>query len=83
MATKYPIKLSRATRTAVAKASDGGPDLGTWLNRIRGLEVPVLVEAIDGIWCGRSGRVTLDLPGTNSMLCLGWHNSRVEWSYLS
>lgn len=83
MAAKFPVKFDRKIRTAVAKASDGGPDLGTFLNRVRALEHPVLTEAIDGIWCGREGRVTLDLPGSNSMLCLGWHNARVEWSYLS
>lgn len=83
MAAKFPVKFDRKTRNAVATASDGGPDLGTFLNRVRALGHPVLTEAIEGIWCGREGRVSLDLPGSNSMLCLGWHNARVEWSYLS
>jgi hypothetical protein len=81
--TKYPVKFSKPVRIAVAKASDGLPDLGTWLTRIRNLNDPVLTEAIEGIWCGRSGRVTLDLPDSNSMLAMGWYNGRVEWSYLS
>jgi hypothetical protein len=83
MAAKFTVKFDRKTRTAVAKASDGCPDLGTWLNRVRALDIPVLTEAIDGIWCGRNGRVTLDLPGSNAMLCMGWYHNRVEWSYLS
>jgi hypothetical protein len=83
MAAKFPVKFSKATRTAVAAASDGRPSLGDWLNRIRALGDPVLTEAIDGIWCGREGRVSLDLPGSNAMLCMGWYEGKVEWSYLS
>ena len=77
------VKFSRATRTAVAKASDGLPDLSTWLARIRALDVPELTTAIEGIWCGRDGRVTAEIPGANSMLCVGWYHGRVEWSSLS
>jgi hypothetical protein len=83
MPLKYAVKFSKATRRAVAAASDGGPDLGTWLNRIRALNDPTLTAAIDGIWCGRNGRVTLDLPESNAMLCMGWSNGKVEWSYVS
>ena len=77
------MKFDKKTRNAVAKASDGGPDLGTWLARIRALENPLLTGAIEGIWCGRGGRVALDLPDTKSLLCMGWYNGRVEWSYIS
>ena len=77
------VKFTRTTRNAVAAASDGGPDIGTWLKRIEALNEPILSEAIQGIWCGREGRVTIDLPGSRSMLCMGWYNKRVEWSYLS
>ena len=80
---KFTVKFDRKTRNAVCKASDGGPDLGTFLNRLRALENSTITEAIEGIWCGREGRVTLDLSGSNAMLCIGWHNARVEWSYLS
>jgi hypothetical protein len=83
MAITFPVKFTRKTRNAVCKASDNQPDLGTWLTRIRTLDVPVLTDAIEGIWCGREGRVTLDLPGSKSMLCMGWYNGKVEWSYLS
>jgi len=80
---RYPVKLKTSTRTAVAKASEGGPDLGTWLNRIRALDVPVLTEAISGIWCGRNGHETIDLPGCSGMLVVSWYNGRVETSYVS
>ncbi len=77
------IKFSKATRNAVARASDNLPSIGEWLKSVRDINDPLLNEAIEGIWCGRSGTVTLDLPGSKSMLCMGWHNSRVEWSYIS
>jgi len=83
MAVKFPVKFSKAIRNKVAKASDGLPDLGIWLQRINEIDNPELTEAINGIWAGRSGEVRIELPGSNSMLCMGWHEGRVEWSYLS
>ena len=77
------MKFTKRERNAVAKTSDGGPDIGTWLNRIRALGNPLLTEAVEGIWCGKEGRETIDLPGTKSMLCVGWYSGKVEWSYLS
>jgi hypothetical protein len=77
------VKFDRKTRNAVAGASDNGPSLGTWLTRIRAIENPLLVDAVEGIWCGRSGEARLEIEGANSMLCVGWYNGRVEWSYLS
>lgn len=83
MATKFPVKFSKAIRNAVCKASDGGPDLSTWLDRISAIGHPMLTDAVEGIWTGREGRETIELPGSNSMLCVGWYSKRVEWSYLS
>ena len=77
------VKITKTLRNQVAATADGGPDLGTWLKRVEALDVPVLDEAVEGIWCGRSGRVTQDLPGLKSMLCMGWYNGRVEFCYLS
>ena len=77
------LTFSRKARTAVAAASEGGPALGAWLDRVRAINDPLLTEAIEGIWCGRDGEARLDLPGSKSMLCVGWHEARVEWSYLS
>ena len=83
MTTKLSLKFSRSLRNKVAAASDGGPSVGEWLNRIRALDSATLNDAIEGIWCGYSGKVTLDLPGSNSMLVMGWYHGRVEFSYLS
>jgi hypothetical protein len=66
----------------VVNTADNRPELGIWLNRIRAIGEPALADAVEGIWCGREGRVTLDLPG-KSMLCMGWYNGRVEFCYLS
>lgn len=83
MGTTAAIKFGKRTRNAVCAASDGLPSLGAWLDRIRAIGDPALDAAIEGIWCGRDGRATIDMPGTRSMLCVGWHNGRVEWSYIS
>ena len=83
METIQTVKFTRANRNAVAKTSDNGPSLQTWLDRVAALGLPVLTGAVEGIWCGRSGEARLELPGAKSMLCVGWHNGRVEFSYLS
>lgn len=73
----------RSLRRAVCKTSDGRPDLGTWLNRVRNLNDPDLTAAAEGIWCGRSGDARIDMPGTTSMLVVQWHETRVETAYIS
>jgi hypothetical protein len=82
-ATHYAVTFDRKTHADVACASIGGPTLQTWLNRIAAIKHPALPIAISGIWCGRSGTCTVDIEGSKSMLCVGWHDGRVEWSYLS
>jgi hypothetical protein len=77
------VTFSKAARNAVAKASDGLPSVAAWLTRIEALNIPMLTDAIEGLWCGRDGEVRIDLPGSRSMLCMGWYNKRVEYSYLS
>lgn len=77
------MTFTSKTRNLVAKASDGGPDLGTWLSRIRDIGDASLTEAIEGIWCGRTGEARLDIAESKSLLCVGWYNGRVEWSYIS
>lgn len=83
MTANATVTFTKATRRAVAAASDHGPSLGIWLDRIRAIASPALTDAIEGIWCGHSGEARIDLVGANSMLCVGWHNGRVEWSYIS
>ena len=77
------VKFTRTERNAVCKASDNGPSISVWLDRINAINNPALTEAVDAIWCGREGRETIPMPGTNAMLCVGWYNSRVEYSYIS
>jgi hypothetical protein len=76
-------RFTRKTRNTVATASDHGPPLGEWLRRIEAIEDEDLTKAIDGIWCGRSGEERIEMAGTTSSLCVGWHDGRVEWSYIS
>lgn len=80
---KATVKFDRKTRNAVCKTSDGGPSVGTWLSRVQAIGNPVLTEAIEGIWAGRSGEVRLELEGANSLLCMGWFEGKVEWAYIS
>lgn len=77
--TKFP----KSTHNAVAAASAGLPSVQAWLKRIEAIGDPRLTEAVEGIWCGRDGRVTIDIPASKSMLMVGWHKHRVEFSYLS
>lgn len=82
--TKTPlVSFSKKIRNAVGKASDGLPSVGEWLTRIEKIGDPFLNAAIEGIWAGRSGEVRIEMPGTRSLLCVGWHEKRVEWSYIS
>ena len=76
-------QFTRKTRNGVATASDHRPTLSDWLVRIETLGDDDLSTAIEGIWCGRSGRVALDMAGTTSSLCMGWYESHVEYSYIS
>lgn len=69
-------------RRAVAAASDGLPRLQTWIDRVSAID-PIFATAVDGVWCGSDGREAIDLPGTRSMLCVGWYRGHVEYSYLS
>jgi hypothetical protein len=81
--TAAALKVTRSLRNKVASTSDNGPSLGIWLDRVRAIGEPALTEAVEGIWCGREGRATMDLPGVKSMLVVGWYNGRVEFTYLS
>jgi hypothetical protein len=75
--------FTKSIRNKVAGTSEGLPLLGDWLRRVEALGDPDLTEAVEGIWCGRDGEERIDMPGTKSLLVVGWHNGRVEFSYLS
>ena len=83
MPATVTIRFDKKTRNAVCDTAKGMPSLGEWLSRIEALDVPLLSEAISGIWCGKEGRVALEIRGAKSMLCMGWYRGKVEWSYLS
>ena len=76
-------RFGKRERRLVAEASEGGPSLGTWLERIRAIGNTHLTTAIEGIWCGSTGSSTIEMPGTTSLLCVGWYHGRVEFSYIS
>jgi hypothetical protein len=76
-------RFTRKLRNGVATASDHRPTLSDWLGRIEALGDDDLSVAIEGIWCGRSGQVVLEMAGTTSCLCVAWYNGRVESSYIS
>ena len=73
----------------VAETSTGLPSLSVWLDRIAAIGNEHLTEAIDGIWCGRDGCVRLSLPDPlkpatmSAFLCMGWHEGKVEFCYLT
>jgi hypothetical protein len=75
--------FGKADRRAAAAAADGAPTLGIWIARIEAIDNDDLTAAVEGIWCGRDGETRLDMEGTTSLLCVGWHDKRVEWSYIS
>lgn len=77
------MTFTRKIRNAVCKTSDGLPTLGVWLERVRAIGDDRLTAAIEGIWCGREGRVTLELADSKSVLAMGWYRGKVEWSYIS
>jgi hypothetical protein len=86
MTTKTAPRITKSLRNKVASASDGLPELGLWLARIRAIDDDLLTDAIDGIWCGRDGEWRQHIYGEgfrSVFLCVGWHNGKVEWSYLS
>jgi hypothetical protein len=69
-------------RRAITTATRDLPELGTWLERVEQIH-PDLATAVAGIYCGRDGRLSEEVPNTNKLLVMGWHNGRVEYGYIS
>jgi len=73
----------------IAATSDRLPTISEWLRRMEAIGNEYLNEAIEGIWCGRSGEVRLSLPDPlkpatmSAFLCMGWHEGKVEFCYLT
>jgi hypothetical protein len=73
---------ARQRRDAVSATANGLPTVSDWLVRIEALDDPALTESVRGIWCGREGRVVVEVD-MRSNLVVGWYAGRVEFAYLS
>lgn len=73
-------KISTSTRNQVAQAANGQPALQDWINSVAAIS-PEAREAVEGIWTGRDGTARLEFG--NRYIVVGWHNGRVEYSYVS
>jgi len=62
--------------------------LQTWLDKASQINQPV-AKALDGIYCGREGRIHVEVEGLERpvWLTMGWHTvsttPRVEYAYFS
>lgn len=72
----------RKRRNLVAATSIGLPTVSEWLVRIEAIGDPALSESINGIWCGREGRVVVEVSAKSDLI-VGWYNGKVEYSYLT
>jgi hypothetical protein len=76
-------KIRTQINNKLADISNARLALGEWINRAAELH-PDVSAALEGIWCGREGNVTIELPAEwKAFLCMGWYNGKVEWSYIS
>ncbi len=81
------LPLSADMRRLRAGVTDGRPDLGTFLARLRGLH-PDIDVAIDGIYCGREGIIREPIGSWGRTLNFNWYSNDVrknvvEWAYIS
>ena len=60
-------------------------DLQTWLKEAQ--EIPELIQALEGIYCGREGRIHEQLSCGRLYITMGWYRiegpARVEYAYIS
>ncbi len=73
----------------LAKCTEGNATLQQFLDRSKGLH-PVIDEALEGIYCSRSGKISVPCFDDNHLLEMGWHTNlsdaskaRVEFVYIS
>jgi len=79
-------RLDRQLRRDVARVTSGRPGLQEAINSISRLH-PALADAVAGVWCGRSGRISIPV-GTGNLrivrsLVVGWEGGVVEFAYLA
>jgi hypothetical protein len=70
------------TNRRLAELSRGTLTLSDFIVRARDTHIDV-ADALEGIWCGRSGKVEVDLLGGRHMLVVTWYEGRVEVAYIS
>jgi hypothetical protein len=75
------MAITKTTRNAIAQAAAGLPTLQTWIDRVSAIG-PEAAEAVEGIYCGRDGRGSFEF-GPRNLIVVGWHEGRVEYSYVS
>ncbi len=66
----------------MSDAAKSLPTVTEWLARIEAIQNQALSQSIEGIWCGREGRVVIPVS-PQSDLIVGWYNGKVEYSYLT
>lgn len=80
----------------LAKLTNPPLPLSDFLDRATELH-PVMAGRLEGIWCGREGRVQLeayggfddqgqrvfDELGPNHLVVIGWYDGKVEYAYVS
>lgn len=81
-----PKDLKRI-KDAVIDATEGRPVLSEFLKRIEGLH-PDLDAALEGIYCGKEGRVSEPIADWGRSINFNWYSNDVrrhfvEWAYIS
>jgi len=74
------MAISRAVRSAVARAARGGPSISEWAERVAAIS-PAAAEAVEGFYTGSEGRGSFEFEGR--FIVVGWYAFRVEYSYVS
>ena len=80
-------KELKALKTMVIAAVEGRPNLSEFLSRLSGLH-PDLDAALDGIYCGRDGRVSEPIADWGRSINFNWYSTEgrkhvVEYAYIS
>lgn len=73
--------VTKDLRNRVAASTSDLPTLAEWLVRMS-TQAPELRDAIEGIYCGRDGRMIESIDSRHNLVA-GWHDGRVEYAYVS
>jgi hypothetical protein len=75
------MAINTTTRNRVAQAAAGLPTLQAWIDAVSAIS-PEAAQTVEGIYCGRDGRGSFEF-GPKNYIVVGWHDGRVEYSYVS